>query len=955
MPVALARVDRLAGLGDSDRQRLAWADLAEAEWNENAADLKHALFPQTYTLPYVLGIQKGEISTSMNRGGDPRGYPLIRGELLGWGMQILQVRAALLGPDDPSVARAANNLGAFNYSRAAYADAEKYFRQAAEANRKTAGEGHPDYATNLDNLGRLAHMTGDYVRALELFQQAHDIRKKALGESHPDYALSLNNLGGLYQAMGNFVQAEHHLSRAAELRRAAFGQVSPIYAQSLNNLAGLYEAQTNYAEADRLLRQAAKVLEDEEGVHRGVYAVVLNNLGAVSRDLGKDDEARAFYLHSLDLIRDLFGDDHPYAALRLQNLGSLYQTQGDFAAAEQAYAEALKIRAKLGENHPDYSVSLNSLAGLYDAKGDHEQAVSLFRKGLQAARDNLELASTGQSESQQMAMAAWLRYQLDGYLSAVSRAQLAGETGYGEALLWKGAVLTRQKMLRSLRGDPDLASLFDELQRLTNELARSRWGLTEKNSNAYTQYLVDQKNQIESDLARKAAGFGRRLETARRTVTDVQTALPDDTALIDFVEYTHYTPPSSGKGPRSRERRLLAFVVCRARPVVRLDLGPSQPIAEAVDGWRKNFGLVDTVQAFGNQLRRLIWDPVEPHISGVKTVLVSPDGPLSRFPLTALPGKAPDKYLIEEYAIAVLPVPQLLPELSAVRGTGQPRLLVLADVQYGGPVGGGELVAMARSAPRGMRAGERMIWGELPGTRLELVSIKDSFQRAFRQAPPVTELRECGATEDAVRRRAPGHRYLHFATHGFFAPPSVRSSLDWSTGQPPPTMLGPELEKEPVGYDPGLLAGLVLAGANQPTTLDRDDGILTALEVEELDLRGVELAVLSACETGLGPTAGGEGLLGLQRAFQIAGTGSVVASLWRVDDQVTAVLMSDYYDNLWRKKMPKLEALRAAQRTILEKGINRAGLSFRNDLPADANRRLPPYYWAAFVLSGDWR
>jgi CHAT domain-containing protein len=116
-----------------------------------------------------------------------------------------------------------------------------------------------------------------------------------------------------------------------------------------------------------------------------------------------------------------------------------------------------------------------------------------------------------------------------------------------------------------------------------------------------------------------------------------------------------------------------------------------------------------------------------------------------------------------------------------------------------------------------------------------------------------------------------------------------------------------------------------------------------------MELRGVELVVLSACDTGLGRVAGGEGVLGLQRAFQVAGARTTVTSLWKVSDRETQQLMSRFYENLWDKKLSKVEALRQAQLWMLREG-NVRGL----DLPAD-NRTLPPRYWAAFVLSGDWR
>jgi CHAT domain-containing protein len=155
------------------------------------------------------------------------------------------------------------------------------------------------------------------------------------------------------------------------------------------------------------------------------------------------------------------------------------------------------------------------------------------------------------------------------------------------------------------------------------------------------------------------------------------------------------------------------------------------------------------------------------------------------------------------------------------------------------------------------------------------------------------------------------------------------------------------------GYHPGLLSGLVLAGANLPPEPDQDNGILTALEVSSLDLSHVELVTLSACETGLGQTAGGEGLLGMQRAFQVAGAQSTVATLWKVSDDASRSLMIDFYENLWEKKMSRVEALRQAQIKMLREGVHR-GVAI-DDEPVDAQKHLPPFYWAAFELSGDWR
>ena len=234
------------------------------------------------------------------------------------------------------------------------------------------------------------------------------------------------------------------------------------------------------------------------------------------------------------------------------------------------------------------------------------------------------------------------------------------------------------------------------------------------------------------------------------------------------------------------------------------------------------------------------------------------------------------------------------------------------------------------------------------------------------------------ATEQAFRTEAGRHRWIHVATHGFFAPETVASALNRTTeGKQPASALLSETANDVREIEPGLLSGIALAGANRKAAAEAsatsgidkepDDGIMTALEVEGLDLADVDLVVLSACETGLGKSAGGEGVLGLQRAFQLAGAKTCVTSLWKVDDTATQVLMQEFYGNLWgidpatkkpRKKLGKLEALKQAQLKML-RDYDPGQKKLRGlDLPADtANspERGSPFYWAAFVLSGDWR
>ena len=479
--------------------------------------------------------------------------------------------------------------------------------------------------------------------------------------------------------------------------------------------------------------------------------------------------------------------------------------------------------------------------------------------------------------------------------------------------------------------------------------------------------MVPTHGRARGRAARLDAGFRAARAEARRTPEQLQAALPPGTALVDMLAYTAIQPPAQGKGEFQGESRLVAFVVRPDRPIARIDLGPMAPIEKAIDEWRPILAAGKLKLATGDParaLRGLIWEPLEPHLEGAGSVLVSPDGPIGLIPLAALPGKEPGSYLIEERSIAVVPVPRVLgsyetgPAPSQRTDTGKagpaPSLLLVGEIDYGGDPGAGDDRGASRSAAVGSRAGWFPNFPHLEYTRDEIVTIRDSFERRFPKAR-ADVLREDEATESAFRRKAPGHRFLHLATHGYFAPEGLRSAL--GPDDPKLKRLGIDAlgGAGVVGYDPGLLSGIALAGANvRPTPIGQDDGILTALEVAELDLSGVDLAVLSACETGLGEVAGGEGLLGLQRAFQEAGARSVVASLWTVGDEPTRALMSRFYENLWRQGQPPAKALREAQLYMLKEGKKRGVVRVELE-GADASKsdRLPPFYWAAFVLSTD--
>jgi CHAT domain-containing protein len=284
-------------------------------------------------------------------------------------------------------------------------------------------------------------------------------------------------------------------------------------------------------------------------------------------------------------------------------------------------------------------------------------------------------------------------------------------------------------------------------------------------------------------------------------------------------------------------------------------------------------------------------------------------------------------------------------------------------VAYGGIDYAGEPAAVLKHDDvRGPLLREKRVrWSDLPGTAQEQQQAVALARKALKAAPISRSGRSANTKQ--LEEDLPQARYAHLATHGFFADPQFRSAL-----QVDPTLFDYRGVGERRGgaRSPLVLSGLVLAGANrQGGDAAPDRGILTAEGLIGLRLEGMDLAVLSACETGLGEDGGGEGVYGLQRAFHVAGCENVVASLWKVDDEATQALMALFYRNLWQKNLDPAEALRQAQLTLYRhpeavavakrrgpEDFTESDLPKVDEKPAGQPKHAPAAQWAAFTFSG---
>jgi CHAT domain-containing protein len=366
---------------------------------------------------------------------------------------------------------------------------------------------------------------------------------------------------------------------------------------------------------------------------------------------------------------------------------------------------------------------------------------------------------------------------------------------------------------------------------------------------------------------------------------------------------------------------------------------------------------------------------VAPFTQGARRVFVVPDGALHLVSFASLP-VGDHEYLVESGPLVhyVSAERDLVPSQRApAAGRG---LLAL-----GGPAfdEGSALVmvssdADARKSPspaststeaaqyRGQHSGcaefSALKFASLPGSMSEVEEIVSLWRGSARNksssstgpgaggalAPEVVQLTGASATEAAFKAQASGRRVLHLATHGFFlegrCPSALESqrgvtvSQDWPSNRTPRT----------TGDNPLLLSGLALAGANRrnEAAQEQDDGILTAEEIAALDLSGVEWAVLSACDTGVGEIRSSEGVFGLRRAFQVAGAGTLITSMWSVEDEAAREWMRTLYEARFTKGHGTADAAREASLRLLRERRQRGETTH-------------PFYWAGFVAAGEWR
>ncbi|UWZ84478.1 CHAT domain-containing protein [Occallatibacter riparius] len=802
---------------------------------------------------------------------------------------------------------------------------------------------------------------------LELAERELKVAEAAAGKRSKAYVAALSDASEVRVALGRHAEARPYAEKALEIAQKEFPDAEEgINASDELAYVCLY---LNDLQCSKHAEEAAIAIERKPGPDHdwdlaytlSTYAEVLRRMGDEKGSGAAAEECLAAALRSkpddphVGVFENSLGshymraEDFPHAIVHFNaaserlsktygphsawvmdvagNLASVYSRSGDFKQAWPKYEFALQNRNSpyddRADQHADFARSLASGGSLQRAI---DEALVASRMG----RESFTLQARVLPERQVLAYAQRRAKGLDTALSVVARhPDLPTAAVYDEMVRSRALVadeMARRQRNLNASNDAETARLISELNGARADLLELERHPEKSGGDAAIFAARTRMEKIERELAERVAVVHEDEAVNSAGLEELRHALPPHSVLVSYwafsrrvvdkVDSHHFDTPA-----------YLAVVVQPESPNARvIDLGDAKPIEDAVNRMRASanaeahgggVGSARNERAYreaGADLRKLVWDPLHASVGSAELVILVPDGMLDLVPFASLPDGA--SYLAERKQVihTISSERDLLTQYQPVHRSG---LLAFGSPQF--DVAQNNLAQNTPPPPSAERlrnasipcdALQQVEFGPLEGAALELREIDSTWHR-WNPAEPAALITGDQATRARFLQDAPRYRVLHVATHAFV--------LDRRCGDD----------------NPLLHSGLVFAGANR----DRGASILTAQEIASLDLSGVEWAVLSACNTGTGVLIDGEGVLGLERAFRIAGARNVVMTLWPVDDRITARFMRHLYGERLEQHASTAEAVWDSTRKMLDE--RRA-----------AGKSTHPWYWAGFVGSG---
>ncbi|MDY2588346.1 CHAT domain-containing protein [Winogradskyella aquimaris] len=783
-----------------------------------------------------------------------------------------------------------------------------------------------NYAIVLGNIGLCYDRLGDYQKAIHYCDLALSVK----GISNYTKSTRLMDMGYFYENIGRFDKAHETYELALESMELSHGKEHQEFAKLLNNIGKLYFEEGKYEEAKTYFLQALQAVEVKEGEKwHEFYSYMLNDYAKTLFQLGDVKNAEALMKKNIAYFKNNnLPDDEDYYN-RNHDLAKLYNLTQQYSKAKPLIDNAAdNIKLILGSDHEDYGRFLKTRSETYFGLNENDNAVAILKESNNVFLNQVDKIFRFSSEIEKKAFLKMISKHFDDMQSIAFTKDIQigdlKELNLNNQLLLKGLLLNNTKgLLRDLKqlNDNSINHKLQEYKSLKKLLAKV---LTEPISKRTLN--VDSLKQIinssETSLVRLHSKNFNQSQSFLRNWKDIQNYLePNEIA----VEFAHFNIVENGSLSENIQYLAYVFNNSNMEPKV-IPLFKENELKNVL-----NVMDIDRIYT-SDETYSLIWEPLESIVSNSETIYFSSTGILNQIALAAL--TKDNVPIIEKYNLIQLSSTYNLIDLRdniAVNSS-----LLIGGVNYDfkqneietevEPSFGDTTDDFSFSQVRGTKTrGES--WTYLEGTVSEINSINKILSEFNVSASLLTNNE---ATEESFKRLdGSSPSLIHIATHGYFFENSSFQSRNQSK-------LSME-DQYRLAQDPLLRSGLILANANYAWKYTRkplniiEDGILTALEISNLDLSATNLVVMSACETGLGDIEGSEGVYGLQRAFKMAGVNKIIMSLWEVPDFETSEFMESFYHN-WLNRQSINLAFIQTQRQMVKK--------YRNQ----------PSKWAAFVL-----
>ena len=763
----------------------------------------------------------------------------------------------------------------------------------------------------------------------------------------------LNTIGSIYEITGNLPMSIKFYQLALDI--STKNNETESMAVVLNNIGVVYRQLGDNAKAKEAYSKALDISIEKGYSERASYGY--NNIGILLEQEGKLDSALMYFEKSLEIKRK--GQDNKGLAASFVNVGNVYKRLNKLAEAEEQFYQSLEISQKIGDKQGE-AFAYGSLAALKLEQNDITTSIEFANKNLEIAK-TIDLKKTMKEAYRQLAWAYENTNQLDlaeeDYKRIIDINQQEISSNFSilsenekemffktvsedydryysfalkrknsnnlitcdiyntilrnKGLLLKSSTAMRNAILAS--NNAEVITKYEQWTSLKQAIAQ-QYSIPSNLRSVQLTEMEKNADNLERELVKNSSEFSDFQGTSTLTWVDIKNKLKDNEVAIEFIHFK-----------KSKDSTLYAALIVSnlsEYPIILplFEEKKLEKILGTIGG--NNLRFVQNVYGTNNepngQLYNLIWKPIEAFIQKNKTVYYAPSGLLHKVSFAAI-SKTINHYLIDDFNL------QLVSTTANIGNTSNNETIPMSQVT----LFGGITYSVSQEASE--------TWKYLSGTLHETEMISELFRE---RSINVTRLTDTLAREEEFKSLAPKSDILHIATHGFFYPDpeKLKQIIDAEKeigtiqfrGSTDTTRSSNVFIQS---SNPLMRSGLVFAKANdfwgKTLVSNGEDGVVTALEVLNIDLRKNQLVVMSACETGLGDIAGSEGVYGLQRAFRMAGTPKLVMSLWQVPDTETSEFMKTFYTNLIRTGNLS-ESFSETQKAMRQK--------------------YDPYFWAAFVL-----